>query len=263
MKNNQKKAFFFDFDGTLWFGKYGEKTLKAILKLKEQGHLLVYNSGRSKGNNPAERLKPVPFDAFLCGGCNAEIFGEVVFRKDFSKEQMQKVLKIERDFDLDNLYEGVVGVYKRRGILPVFNGEELDDISVLLDVKTYPISKFCIIKKEREKRQYLPAPKEAIEKLSDEFDVIEFSNYYEVTQKGTGKDVLCKLLIQKLGLKIEDCYFFGDSLNDLSAFLLGGNNVAIGHSPDALKQKAQFITTLEEDGIYEALHHFGFVEEIK
>ncbi|MBQ7373584.1 MAG: HAD family phosphatase [Clostridia bacterium] len=261
MRNNSKKAFFFDFDGTIWFGRYGEKTLKALRQLHSDGHLLVYNSGRSKGNNPAERLKPIPFDAFLCGGCIAEVFGEEIFRKDLSKEMVEKSLKIERKYDLLNLYEGVVGVYKRRGILPKFNGEELDDTDVLLDVETYPISKFCIIKKVDENGEYLLAPESALKEYSQDFDIVEFKNYYEVTQKGTGKDVVCKLLIEKLGLKKENCYFFGDSLNDLSAFLIGGRNVAIGHSPNALKEKAEYVTTLEEDGVYEALVHFGFVEE--
>lgn len=262
MGNNYKKAFFFDFDGTLWFGKYGEKTLKALQKLHSDGHLLIYNSGRSKGNNPRERLAPVPFDGFLCGGCIVELFGEEIFRKDFSKSQIEKVLQIEKEYGLLNLYEGVVGVYKRRGILPIFNGEEQDDIGVLLDVEKNPISKFCIIKEKGEDGEYLPIDDIALQKLSPEFDVVLFKNYAEVTQKGTGKDVVVKIAMEKLGLKKENCYFFGDSLNDISAFSIGGHNVAIGHSPKELKDCAEYVTTLEEDGIYEALVHFGFIEEI-
>ena len=34
MKTIEKKAFFFDFDGTIWFGRFGEKTLKALKDLE-------------------------------------------------------------------------------------------------------------------------------------------------------------------------------------------------------------------------------------
>ena len=64
MDKNNKKVFFFDFDGTLWFGKYGEKTLQALNILHEKGHLLIYNSGRSMGNTRFKRLEPIPFDGF-------------------------------------------------------------------------------------------------------------------------------------------------------------------------------------------------------
>ena len=46
--SNDKKALFFDFDGTLWFGKYGDKTLETLKKLHEKGYILVYASGRSR-----------------------------------------------------------------------------------------------------------------------------------------------------------------------------------------------------------------------
>ena len=261
MKKNNKKAFFFDFDGTLWFGKYGEKTLKALQKLHNDGHLLIYNSGRSKGNNPAERLKPVPFDGVLCGGCIVELFGKEVFRKDFSEELIKEVLQIEREYNLLCLYEGVYGVYKRRGILPIFNGEEQDDMAILHDVSAHPISKFCIIKEEGENGEYLPIDKSAVEKLSKNCDVVDMRNYVEVTQKGTGKDVVVNIALKELDISEQDCYFFGDSLNDLPAFLVGGHSVAMVQSPEKLKEHAEFVTTLKEDGIYEALVYFGFVEE--
>ena len=261
MGNNNKKAFFFDFDGTLWFGRYGEKTLQALQKLHNDGHLLIYNSGRSKGNNPEERLKPVPFDCFLRGGCIVEIFGEEVFRKDFSLELIKEVLQIEREYDLLCLYEGVYGVYKRRGILPTFNGDEQDDMTILHDVKKHAISKFCIMKVKGEDGEYLPIDERAVEHLGKNCDVVDMRNYVEVTQKGTGKDVVVDIAIKKLGLKKQDCYFFGDSLNDLPAFLVGGHNVAMVQSPEELKKHAEFVTTLKEDGIYEALVHFGFLEK--
>ena len=149
MEKVDKKAFFFDYDGTVWFGSYGEKTLKALEVLHGKGHLIFYNSGRSKGNTRKEKVALIPFDGMLYGGSHAEIGGKTVFRNDISRSIMEEVISLEKENDLLIIYEGVEGVYKRKGILPQYNGEEQDDVSVLLDVENYPITKFSIIKKCR------------------------------------------------------------------------------------------------------------------
>lgn len=260
MKTNDKKAFFFDFDGTIWFGSFGEKTLKALNALHAKGHLLFYNSGRSKGNTRFDKTKEIPFDGFLFGGCHAEANGRIIFRSDISREIMSEVIALEKEYGLEICYEGAEGVYKRRGILPKYYGEELDDLSVLLDTEKYPMSKFSIIKKEVE-GGYEPAPQEVLYRLSQYFDITDLNNYIEFMQKGTGKDFLAEKAINALGLDMDDVYAFGDSLNDLDMFELCKHNVAIGHSPSELKQRAEYVTTEELNGVYEALVHLGFVTE--
>ena len=89
-ESNDKKALFFDFDGTLWFGKYGDKTLETLKKLHEKGYILVYASGRSRGNTDFELIKDLPFDALTFGGCEAEIDGKIIYRRDFSREQVSR-----------------------------------------------------------------------------------------------------------------------------------------------------------------------------
>ena len=101
----------------------------------------------------------------------------------------------------------------------------------------------------------------AREILSKDFQIIDLDFYYECMLKGTGKDFITQKVIENLNLDIKNCYFFGDSLNDLSVFKLGGINTAIGHSPQELKNLAHFITTEEENGVYESLCHFGIIKE--
>ena len=60
----RNKAIFFDFDGTLWFGKYGKTTLETLNKLHEN-YYLFYCSGRSEGNTQFDLLKGVPFDGYF------------------------------------------------------------------------------------------------------------------------------------------------------------------------------------------------------
>jgi phosphoribosyl 1,2-cyclic phosphate phosphodiesterase len=51
--------------------------------------------------------------------------------------------------------------------------------------------------------------------------------------------------------------------NDLEMFKVGGHNIAINHSPDELKSLAEYVTTEEENGVYEALVHLGLIDEKK
>lgn len=266
MKNSSKKAFFFDFDGTLWFGKYGEKTLEGLKKLHSDGHLLFYNSGRSKGHTHHDKLAVIPFDGFLYGGNHAEIFGETVYRNDLSRDLIEVITHTEKDFNLDILYEGVISSYKHTNFPFKCHGIEFDDTSEILNVEKYPVTKFCIFKKwiTDEKsglKSYFPLDEKANAILSEYFHVIDLDFYYECILKNTGKDFIVKKTLEFLKMDIEDCYFFGDSLNDLSVFKIGGTNVAIAHSPSELKKFANFITTEEENGVYESLLYYGFIKE--
>ena len=259
MKKVDKKAFFFDYDGTIWFGTYGEKTLEALNKLHSDGHLLFLNTGRSRGNTRPEKLALIPFDGILCGGGHAEVFGKDLFRRDITKEVMQKVLSLEKEYDLLIIYEGVKGVYRRKGILPKDRSVELEDITCLLDCEKYPITKFSIIKKEEDGKK-LPAPDIAIKELEKHFDVVDLGHYYECMLIGTGKDVVAKIVVESLGIDPRSVYVFGDSLNDLAMFKAFSHRVAIGHSPQELKDIAEYVTVEELDGAWEALVHLGFVK---
>ncbi|MBR2337748.1 MAG: HAD hydrolase family protein [Clostridia bacterium] len=260
MKTSDKKAFFFDFDGTIWFGRYGERTLKALKELHGKGHLLFYNSGRSRGNTRFDNVYEIPFDGYLCGGCLAVTnSGEVLYRSDISREVISATLEIEKRFDLLMLYEGVDGVYKRKGILSWLNGEELDDIFLLKDVEAYPVSKLSLLKKRGQNGEYLPIPKEALDLLAEHYILIDFEGYVECMQKGHGKDVIILKTVEKLNVALKNTYAFGDSLNDLPMFNVCAKCVAIGHSPKELKKCASYVTSEEEDGVWEALKAFNLI----
>ena len=260
MKTTDKKAFFFDYDGTLWFGSYGQKTLKALKTLKEKGHLVLYNSGRSKANTRFDKIGEIDFDGFLFGGCHLELFGKTLFRSDLTPEQISVALAVEEDFNLRVIYEGVEGVYKKRGVLDWLDGVEQDDIGILRDTKKHPVSKFSVIKQKTENGEYLPIDSRAMQKYAEHFKVIEFNNYLECVQKGLGKSYLAQMVVDELGLKMENVYAFGDSLNDYEMFTWCDHGVAIGHSPEQLKERAIYITKEELDGVYEALVHLGIID---
>ena len=54
---------------------------------------------------------------------------------------------------------------------------------------------------------------------------------------------------------------FGDGGNDISMLQHAGLGVAMGNAKEEVKQKADYVTTsVDEDGIANALKHFGIID---
>ena len=68
----------------------------------------------------------------------------------------------------------------------------------------------------------------------------------EGVSKASGLDVVC----ERLGIEPADVLAVGDGNNDLEMLQWAGRGVAMGQSPDALKDVADFVTgTVEDDGL--------------
>ena len=67
--------------------------------------------------------------------------------------------------------------------------------------------------------------------------------------------------VQKLyHIPDEDIVVFGDGMNDLCMFGQGWLSIAMGNARDALKAKADYITTdVDKDGLWNACKHFGWI----
>ena len=63
-----------------------------------------------------------------------------------------------------------------------------------------------------------------------------------------------------MGFDSQRTMAFGDGGNDTSLVTTAGIGVAMGNALDSLKQAADFVTTsVDEDGIMNALLHFGLI----
>ena len=75
----------------------------------------------------------------------------------------------------------------------------------------------------------------------------------EGVSKASGLDVLC----ERLGLTAADVLAVGDGNNDLEMLQWAGRGVAMGQSPDAVKDVADFVTgTVEDDGLADELQRY-------
>ena len=60
---------------------------------------------------------------------------------------------------------------------------------------------------------------------------------------------------------MDDCYGFGDSNNDIEMMRTVAHSIAMGNGAQNIKDMCEYVTTsADEDGIYNALVHYGLIE---
>ena len=84
--------------------------------------------------------------------------------------------------------------------------------------------------------------------------------FTDITANGADKGKGIQAIACHEGFDPNHTIAFGDGGNDTSMILQAGIGVAMGNAIDALKQQADYITTsVDEDGILNALRHFRVV----
>ena len=86
--------------------------------------------------------------------------------------------------------------------------------------------------------------------------------FTDITVKSANKGNALTTVAAQLGIDIADCIAFGDGGNDLSILKAAGIGVAMGNANNEVKAAAEYVTTsVDEDGIWKAMKHFGALEE--
>jgi len=79
----------------------------------------------------------------------------------------------------------------------------------------------------------------------------------EVMPFGVNKGTALRVLTERVGVRAAETIAFGDNCNDLAMLQAAGIGVAMGHSPQAVRDGADYVTgTNDEDGVGYALHKF-------
>jgi hypothetical protein len=84
--------------------------------------------------------------------------------------------------------------------------------------------------------------------------------FTDVTAMGADKGEGLLAMAKYFGLNPDHTMAFGDGGNDSTMIRKAGIGVAMGNAIDELKAEADYITTtVDNDGIREALRHFGLI----
>lgn len=258
----KRKYLFFDIDGTLVAGGYGNKTYVpdstklALEKLREAGHFLAIATGRSQAM-AVGYMRELGFENMVSdGGYGVTINGELIDITPLNKQDVIRVIDeckvkdIPWALQIDNsvvrsapdgrFEEFTHDVYMQTQVVEGLDPNNYD--------KIYKAYVACYEPTERtiESLKYVPWGRFLKEYI-----------FIEPTDKAYG----IRRVMDYFGADYSDVVVFGDAANDLSMFVDGWTKVAMGNAIDALKQRADYVTTdVDKDGIYNACVALGLFE---
>lgn len=105
----------------------------------------------------------------------------------------------------------------------------------------------------------IKAEEELVEILGEKMDIFRSAPFFlELVPKGIDKAQSLLRLLSKINLTPADLMAFGDGYNDLSMLKLASVGVAMANAAPEVRADADYVTlSNEEDGVAEALLHFG------
>lgn len=265
-----RKLIFFDIDGTISSeetGEIPESAILAIRQARENGHLVFINTGRT-AFSVQKKYREIGFDGYVCGCGTAIYIGEeCIFKSGLSVEKCKEIVEMARKTKVTAVYESSEAVFfdqhtpklevvdrlvKKFGL----NGRNVPD-TVKGDEFTF--EKFCVWVGEEAD---FPA---FYEFVSKDFDCVDRGNHmYEWMPKGISKASGIQMLMDHYKIPLEDCFAIGDSTNDLPMLQYVPNSIAMGNSMEEILPYCAYVTTsVEEDGVWNALKHYNIITSSK
>lgn len=258
---------FFDIDGTLVSERdysIPDSTKKAIKIMQDKGNLAFINTGRPL-SAITDKIRELNFDGFICGcGTYIEYKNKQLFHKSLGTKLSKAVAKDILKYNLEAILEGKTDVYFDKD-------ENINDKTIIKLIKQHKtegfykgttwytnnidIDKFVIFLNNNSNY------KDFHEKYKNIFEFIKRSEtFYEAIPLGFSKASGIKYITEYLNIPFENTYAIGDSTNDLSMLKYANTSIAMGNSDSSLFDHVDYITTsLENDGIYNALKHFKLI----
>lgn len=236
---------FFDIDGTLLFsGGISKRNIDALKRLRDDGHKVFINTGRSRAMMLHALPDNLPVDGFVCGSAYIEYHGEVLHDTHIDGETLRGVCRFMKETGGRLCLEGVNKLYT----LGRLKMTETVNITAALDRYLEDPDKLKVTKITF--FDELPAD---FETCFPALRLIRFATYTEGIQRGYTKATGMRLLSLQLGIPLERTAAFGDSENDIEMLDCAAESVIMHHAPDSLTAHATLRTDGDEDGVAEGI----------
>lgn len=241
-------VFFIDLDNTMFFdGVFPPENLEAIKKARQNGNLVILNTGRGRSYIPWHRMPGIEYDGIIAGlGAYVEFGNKELYCYPIPSDDCAKIYNLFKNTDRWNKFEGSHFTFLQN--ITEDNRETLTSEEQLREKCTKePILKFTCDR--------LTDDEEKI--LSDTMQIFSYEQYSEGVKKGASKGNGIKILLQHIGLSTEDCVAVGDSKNDVEMFKICKNGAAMGNSEPVLFEYCTYKARHAADGgVADAIHHF-------
>ena len=252
----EKKALFFDIDGTLLTNDGLElpaSAADAVKRARQAGHLVFINSGRTRCLMK-DVEKSLEVDGYLCGcGTYIEVGGKKVLHHLIGKERRLEIQKNIIQCGLDGILEGPFGCCVQSGISRM---PEVERVKRLFEEsgalycadwenETVLFDKCCVLADDTSDVDKF------LSLLGEDMAAIDRGHgLYECVPAGFDKATAIEFILKYFGISWEQSYAFGDSSNDLAMIRYACNSVVMGRHDKVLEPYAAFITkNVEDDGI--------------
>lgn len=264
------RAIALDLDGTLTNHDkvVTPRTRQALLKAQEQGAIIILASGRpTYGIVPvAECLELEKRGGYILSYNGGNIVNAKTGEKLFSQFLPDAVIPILYKYakEKNHALLGYAGneiitempddqYVKEESRINKMNIRKVDN---LLDALEPHPTKLLMT---GDPTDMLKAEEELVEILGEKMDIFRSAPFFlELVPKGIDKAQSLLRLLSKINLTPADLMAFGDGYNDLSMLKLAGVGVAMANAAPEVRADADYVTlSNEEDGVAEALLHFG------
>ena len=268
-----------DLDGTLFdnSSQISERNLTAIRSITDKGIHVVISTGRPFEGIPFDQIKGTGINyAITANGSGIyEIStGKCLYENAMDEELVTPILNflLTRDIHMDAFIGG-------KGYTPVQCVETAQKLTVPSSIKNYIITTRTRLdnilqfihenqlKVQKMTLNFYPA---ADGTLIDRETVRKFLvsnpsittvcggyNNLEFTRADANKGVGLRKLAEILGVNPDATMAIGDTENDLAIIEAAGIGVAMGNATDAVKARADYVTTTNtKDGVAAAIEHF-------
>lgn len=268
-----------DLDGTLFdnSSRISKRNLTAIRSITDKGIHVVISTGRPFEGIPFDQIKGTGINyAITANGSGIyEIStGKCLYENAMDEELVTPILSflLTRDIHMDAFIGG-------KGYTPIQCVETAQKLTVPSSIKNYIITTRTRLdnilqfihenqlKVQKMTLNFYPA---ADGTLIDRETVRKFLvsnpsittvcggyNNLEFTRADANKGVGLRKLAEILGVNPDATMAIGDTENDLAIIEAAGIGVAMGNATDAVKARADYVTTTNtKDGVAAAIEHF-------
>lgn len=261
-----KKIIFFDIDGTIYKFTTGmpKDTFEAIRKLKENGHIPVICTGRTKCMIYEEHLAP-GFENLVAGaGTYVEIDGKQSYLAEMEEQEARRVIDGFLKYNFVPVAEGRDKIYLGTDLtgLPEMNRHFIDvyydkipDKILTIDEPHMKISKVSGGFKNNSDMEGM------ISEFENDYSIINHNNnLLELIPKNYNKARGIERMIKEMNIPWENTYAFGDSFNDIDMLEYVKYGCAMGNSDPSVIERVEYVTeNFDKGGIANALKRFGLI----
>ncbi|MBR5856512.1 MAG: Cof-type HAD-IIB family hydrolase [Bacteroidales bacterium] len=261
MCNKRIESVFFDIDGTLVSFKthqVPESTKRAIRELRAKGVKVFVATGRMLAMLGV--LDDIEFDGYITynGGCCVDGSRKEIFSHPIPVEQLKALEEYLKEEHFPVSYMRKDGMYVNE-LAPIVKSvaEHVNvEPPVVMrpeEIVEEPVYQLCIYLEDDAKLNIV-----LNDVLTDCISNRWISWFADVNVRGVTKQLGIDKILEHFGLPLETSMAFGDAGNDIPMIKHAAIGVAMGNASEQAKEAADYVTdTVDDDGVYKALLHFG------